>query len=157
MDPYLNIYLSPQVNTYMNWCVAYMHRLKNDKSTDAMSFRGKRPLPEISTLNYLISLCVGINFIDTWLRTVVYEFAYSCCSYQYNSKNLKKKLKNRPQLLKTSKGNVRHFWLILEVDGTWASCVTLDPPQRKQGWVGKQLEQEKIKDQLKVAFDHWKY
>ena len=43
-------------------------RQKNDKSTDEKNFGNGRPLPEYSTINSIIYLCVSINSIYTWLN-----------------------------------------------------------------------------------------
>ena len=42
----------------------------NDKSTGATDFGDGRPLPEDSTINSLIYLCVSINFIETWINAL---------------------------------------------------------------------------------------
>ena len=47
-----------------------MPMTKNDKLNDATESDDGRPLPEYSTINMLVSLCVGINFIETWLNTL---------------------------------------------------------------------------------------
>ena len=56
---------------------------------------------------------------------------------RWNNLKIKHLLKNQPELLKTSKENARHFWLILEVNVTWISWVILNLQQQQNGWVRK--------------------
>ena len=60
MALFLRKYLSLYVKTDMTQCVSYMPTTKNDKSTDVKCFDGGRPLPEDSTINYLIHIFVSI-------------------------------------------------------------------------------------------------
>ena len=55
-------------------------------STGAIEFHGGWPIPEDKILNSLISLCVAINFICTWINILDKNIAWSCLSYQYNIK-----------------------------------------------------------------------
>ena len=81
MAPYFRNYLSLTVKIDMTYCVACMPTKKNDKSTDATDFCDGRPPPKYSTTDYLIFLCVRINFIDTWLNVLAIFFAWCCCAY----------------------------------------------------------------------------
>ena len=94
----------------------------NNEWTGETYFRGGRPLPADYTTNPLVSIFVGIDFIDTWLYFLTDSFLWWCCSHQENM-----------ILLNISRENVRHFLLILEVNVTLTACMILHLLQRIQG------------------------
>ena len=48
-------------------CGLHKYKKENDKSTDATEFGDRRTLPYDSTTFSLVSICVSINLIYTWL------------------------------------------------------------------------------------------
>ena len=100
-------------------CVLHASNNGNDKLTDATNVFGGRPIPDDPTTFSLVFLCVGINFIYTWLNVFANNSAYGYCVYQEKMKEIFKQIltqipKPTPEYFKT---NVRHLWLILEVNG----------------------------------------
>ena len=97
-----------------------MPMTKNDKLTDATESDDGRPLPEYSTINMLVSLCVGINFIETWLNTLENIFCDIAVPIKIIRKNALNKFLLKIQLLflNISRENIRNFQLILEVNDT---------------------------------------
>ena len=67
-------------------CSLHSYDKENDKSTYEADFGGGIPLPDDSTIKNLVSLCVSINFIDTWPNVLSNIFTCSCCAYQDNRK-----------------------------------------------------------------------
>ena len=59
---------------------------KKDKSNDAPNFGGGRPLPEYSIINPLVSICVSINFMDTWINALAKKIEWHCWAYQEKTK-----------------------------------------------------------------------
>ena len=66
-------------------CGLHAHDKLDDTSTDVTSFVFKRPLPEDSTIDYIFSLCVILNFIYIWVKALEKNFAWGCCAYQDNT------------------------------------------------------------------------
>ena len=108
------LFVIARQDRYDLMCGLYAYNKDNDNSTDATDFGGGRPLPEYSTINPLIYPCVSINFIGTWSNILGKTFAWRCCAYQDNTKEIFKRyiLKYKILLLKTSIENVRNFWLM---------------------------------------------
>ena len=73
-------------------CGLYAYNKENDRSTYATNFVGGRPIPDYSTLISLVSLCVSIKFIDTWLNALAKTLAWRCCDYQENMKETIKRI-----------------------------------------------------------------
>ena len=70
-DPiFENLFVAALQYIYEMMCGLHAYDKKYYKSTDATSFGSGNPLPEYSTINYFIYLCVSINFIETWLKTL---------------------------------------------------------------------------------------
>ena len=66
-------------------CVLHAYEKQNDKSTYAKKCIGGRYLPEYSTINLHVSLCVIVNFIDTWLNTLEEKYV-PFFAYQVNTR-----------------------------------------------------------------------
>ena len=67
-------------------CGLHAYDKNNDTSTNATKFGGGIPLQADSKINPIVSLCVRINFIDTWIFALEINFAWRCCAYQNNTK-----------------------------------------------------------------------
>ena len=72
---------------------------QNGKSTDAIKLGGRIPIPEDSTINNIVTLCVSINFIDTWLNILAETILWRCCEYQDKIKELFKQNPTEKKLL----------------------------------------------------------
>ena len=68
------------------WLACLQQRSGN--SNDATKFGGGRPIPDYSNTTSLVYICVGVNFIDTWLNVFANNFAWSCCDYEENMKEI---------------------------------------------------------------------
>ena len=62
-------------------CCLNAYDKENDNSTNATNFGGGRPMPDDSTSVSLVSLCVSINFIETWINVLSKTFECRCCAY----------------------------------------------------------------------------
>ena len=62
----------------------------HEKLSDEVIFGGGRPLPYDSTTYYLKYLSVGINFINTWLKSLAYNVAWVFFAYVNKMKELPK-------------------------------------------------------------------
>ena len=69
-------------------CALHAYDKNNYNLTDETNFGDERPLPEDSTINHIISLCVSINVIYTWLVALANKFTCRCCAYQEKTKEL---------------------------------------------------------------------
>ena len=63
-------YITSCQDRYNLTCCLHAYNKENDTSTDATYFVGGRTLTEYYTIDSLIYLCVGINFIDNWLNVL---------------------------------------------------------------------------------------
>ena len=59
-------------------CLLYAFDKREYKSTGLTDFHSGRPLPEYSNVNPLVSLCVTINYFDTWINTFYNNIALIC-------------------------------------------------------------------------------
>ena len=65
-------------------CGLHAYNKENDNSTDATNVFSGIPIPDDSTKVSIVSICVGINFIDTWLNIMDYFcVALLCLSREY--------------------------------------------------------------------------
>ena len=71
---------------YYLMCGFHAYDKENYKSTYAANFGGRSTIPDDSTTIYLVSICIIINFIDTWLNVLEINFLWRCCSYQEKMK-----------------------------------------------------------------------
>ena len=69
-------------------CGLHAYKKLKERSTGATDFHGGQPLQEDSNVNPIISLCVTINFIDTWMNKLDKNIACICFSYQYKTKGI---------------------------------------------------------------------
>ena len=71
MAPYFSgSFFTSCQDIYDLMCGLRAYDKQNDKLTYAKKIGSVRPLPEYSEINPLIYLCVGINFIYTWLNSL---------------------------------------------------------------------------------------
>ena len=69
---------------YELMCGLYSYNKENYRSTDATKFGGGRTIPDDSTTISLVSICVSIKLIDTWINILAKNFACNCFAYQDN-------------------------------------------------------------------------
>ena len=69
-----------------------------DNSCNSISSMGRITLPEDSTFDYLVYLCVSLNFIDIWFNYLENNFAWIFCAYQDNIEELFKIPAEKPTL-----------------------------------------------------------
>ena len=70
--------------------VLHAYEKRKENFTGATGFQCGWPLPEDSNVNPLISLCVNINFIDTWIDTFHKHISWHCLAYQDKMKKYSK-------------------------------------------------------------------
>ena len=56
-------------------CILQAYDKENDESTDAKEFGGRRPIPNDYSTIFLVSICVTVNFIYTWINVLASCFA----------------------------------------------------------------------------------
>ena len=91
-------FVTAHQDRYELMCGLHAYNKINDKSTDATSLDGTRPLPQYYKIGSLIYLCVSFNFINTWLKVSANNTAWRFYAYQYMMKYLfvKTPKKNHP-------------------------------------------------------------
>ena len=67
-------------------CGSYTYDLRKENSTGKKYFYGGRPLQNDSNIIPLISLCVTLIFIDTWINTLYKKITRRCLAYQDHMK-----------------------------------------------------------------------
>ena len=94
---------------YEEICGLYEYENLHENPSDKMSFGSGRPLSDSSTIYFLLSLSVSIKFIDTLLKSLVYNFAWRFCAYKDKMKQLKNQLQNLDILLENLRRNINLF------------------------------------------------
>ena len=69
-------------------CGLHAYNRLHKKLSDKIIFGGGITLPEDSTIYFLVYMSFSNNFIDTWLKSLAYNFSLRCCAYQENMKEL---------------------------------------------------------------------
>ena len=77
-----DLFVTARQDRYQLMCGLHAYKNMHKKSSDEMIFDGGRPIPDDSTIDYLQSLSVRINFIYTCLKNLEPHFAWRCCEYQ---------------------------------------------------------------------------
>ena len=69
-------------------CGLHSYEKIDDKSTDSAISGSGRPLPEYYTIDSIVYLCVSLNFIVIWLKSLTNHFPWRSFIYQYHMKVL---------------------------------------------------------------------
>ena len=66
---YKELFVTSREDIYDLMCGLHAYKKLKERSTGATDFHRGQPLQKDSNVNPIISLCVTINFIDTWSNT----------------------------------------------------------------------------------------
>ena len=111
-------------------------------------------------MNTIFSLCVSINFIDTWPNSVAKIFVWRCCVYQENMKEQSNQIPTENPTPNLEYFKRKYQTLLTDIGGEWYLNNMHDPkPPTKKPRLSNndKVVEDKLKDLLKVAYDHFKY
>ena len=81
-------FVTAHQDRYDLMCVLHANDKPNYKSTGATYFYSDRPVTEYLSVSIFVSLCVTINFIGIWIKTLDKNIACCCLAYQNKTKEI---------------------------------------------------------------------
>ena len=100
-------------------CGLHAYKTRKYKSTVATDFHDCWPLPEDSSVNPLVYLCVAKTFIDTWINTLGENIAQRCLVYKDKITETFQKYPTEVKKPSSKYFRIKRQGQLTDIGGTW--------------------------------------